>query len=205
LQPVSQSTNNVGTPSEPFTLAFDEESLGWVSFYSYIPDYMGGLLNNYYSFYNGGIWIHYNFNVTRGNFYSTQYNTEVKFVFNAQPSLIKNFSTINYEGSIGWRLDSIITDMDQSISIAPASSPNNQTLAGIELALFSNNFKAKENKYFGNLINTSTVTSGEVVYGQSISGVKGFWANITMEIPNAIASRRVEMFAVASDFVESSY
>jgi len=205
LQPVSQSTNNEGTPLEPFTLAFDEESLGWVSFYSYIPDYMGGLLNNYYSFYNGGIWIHYNSNVTRGNFYSTQYNTEVKFVFNAQPSLIKNFSTINYEGSIGWRLDSIITDMDQSISIAPASSANNQTLAGIEFALFSNNFKAKENKYFANIFNNSTAMGGDIIWGQSMSGVKGIYAVCSFSLDNAQFNSQKELYASSVEYVDSSY
>jgi hypothetical protein len=205
LQPVSQSTNNEGTPLEPFTLAFDEESLGWVSFYSYIPDYMGGLLNNYYSFYRGGIWIHYNSNVIRGNFYSTQYNTEVKFVFNAQPSLIKNFSTINYEGSTGWRLDNITTDMDQSISIAPASSANNQTLAGIEFALFSNNFKAKENKYFANIFNNSTAMGGDIIWGQSMSGVKGIYAVCSFSLDNAANNSQRELYASSVEYVDSSY
>lgn len=190
------------------TLSFDEDSLGWTSFWDYKPDFINNLRNYFYSFKNGNIWKHYSTNVNRGSFYSTIYNSSVSFIFNSDPSLIKTFKTLKYEGDQGWIMTSFITDndLDSSSQIdAAVLSGTIVNLAELQNQLFVNNFKAKENKYFGNLINTSTVTSGEVVYGQSISGVKGFWANITMEIPNAIASRRVEMFAVASDFVESSY
>ena len=203
IQPNSQATNKQGQPLEPVTLAFDEDSLGWVSFYSYIPDYMGGLLNNYYSFHGGGIWRHYAAGVVRGNFYGVQYNTQVKFVFNAQPSLVKNFNTINYEGSPGWALDNIITDTDQSIGITPAVI--SRSLSGIEFGLFSNNFKVKENKYFANIFNNSYATDGDIIWGQSMSGIKGVYAICSFSFDNATYNTQSEFYASSSEYVESSY
>jgi hypothetical protein len=39
-------------------------------------------------------------------------------------------------------------------------------------------FMRKENKYYANLINTSTAQPGEVVFGQQVSGIKGRFATV---------------------------
>jgi hypothetical protein len=75
----------------------------------------------------------------------------------------------------------------------------------MENSLFKNKFKRKENKYFANLINTSSATQGEVVYGQSISGVKGFFATVEMTATNTATSGSNELFSLSSNFSESSY
>ena len=46
----------------------------------------------------------------------------------------------------------------------------------MESQLFTNSFKRKEDKYFANLINISTPSSGEIVWGKSMTGVKGMYA-----------------------------
>lgn len=203
IQPNGLAVDSKGQPLESFTLAFDEDALGWVSFYSYIPEYMSGLLNNYYSFYAGNIWLHYSDVPNRGTFYGVPNNSEVKFVFNPQPSLVKNFNTINYEGSLGWRLDSIVTDTDQSISIAPAFIPT--SLSSIENGLFANNFKIKENKYFANIFNNTSAGGGDVVWGQSMSGVKGLYAVCSFSLDNTSYNYQGEIYASSSNYVESSY
>ena len=63
----------------------------------------------------------------------------------------------------------------------------------------------KENKYFANIFNTSTVKPNEVVYGQSISGVRGFYSNVIMSITNSVVDKKSELFSVSSNYVESSY
>ena len=198
IQPPANSSNP--TPS---TLAFDEDSLGWVSFYSYIPEYMDGLLNNYYSFKFGNIWKHYSPSVIRGTFYGVANNSSVTFVFNSQPSLIKNFNTINYEGTLGWQVDSIVTDTDQSITVYPAFMP--QSLSQMEFSLFANNFKRKENKYFANIFNNTAVGGGDIVWGQSMSGVKGLYATCTMSLANSTYNYQGELYACSTEYVESSY
>ena len=71
-------------------------------------------------------------------------------------------------------------------------------------------FNKKEGKYFANLINNSSGTSGEVMFGASISGVKGYYSTVTIQTD---ASTQVtdeggvprELFAASSEYVESSY
>jgi len=204
LQPISQSTNNEGALLESYTLSFDEDSLGWTSFFTYIPDYMDGMLNNYYSFKNGNIWRHYSQTSNRGKFYDDPIaDSSVKFVFNAQPSLIKNFNTINYEGSLGWMMESIITDTDIAIPISAAFTPQN--LSSLEFSLFTNNFKAKENKYFANIFNNSSVGGADVIWGQSMSGVKGIYAVCTMVLNNTSYPNQGELYACSAEYAESSY
>lgn len=192
-----------GNP-EPSTLAFDEDSLGWVSFYSYTPNYMDGLLNNYYSFKLGIIWKHYSTSSNRGVFYdASAVESNVKFVFNAQNSLVKNFNTINYEGTLGWQIDSIVTDTDTSIIVYPAYFPQN--LTDLEENLFENNFKIKENKYFANIFNNTSAGVGDVLFGQAMSGIKGVYAVCTMSLNNSSYANQGELYACSAEYVESSY
>jgi len=75
--------------------------------------------------------------------------------------------------------------------------------------LFANQFKVKENKYFANLINNSPSTPGEIVFGQSMTGIKGFFATVKMIIPSTVLALnptvKKELFSVSSDVVQSSY
>ena len=203
LQPNAYSTNNKGQTLPSYTLAFDEDSLGWTSFFSYIPNYMDGLRNNYYSLKDGNIWKHYSTNVSRGNFYGVTYTSYVTFVFNPSPSVVKNFNTINYEGTQGWIMNSLYTDTDNAIPINAAFTA--QSLAQLEANLFTNNFKQKENKYFGNVFNNTVVSSGDVIYGQSMSGIKGLYAVATMTLNNSLYPTQAELYACSAEYVESSY
>lgn len=203
IQPNSSSVNNKGESLPSYTLSFDEDSLGWTSFFSYIPNYMDSLQDNYYSFKNGEIWQHYSTNVGRGSFYNITYNSSVTFVLNPNASMVKNFNTLNYEGSVGWNMTELYTNTDKAVPIAAAFTA--QSLIQLEANLFTNNFKQKENKYFANLFNNSAVASGEVIWGQSMSGVKGFYATCTMTLDNNYYPSQGEIYACSSDYVQSSY
>ena len=48
------------------------------------------------------------------------------------------------------------------------------------LPRYYSGFNLKENKYVANLINSSGPNNGEVLYGESISGIKGFYATVKM-------------------------
>ena len=95
------------------------------------------------------------------------------------------------------------TDTDTANPIGVFEMPT--TLSALENSLFKNQFKQKEDKYFANLINTSAFTQGEVVYGKSISGVKGFFATVKMKATNTATSGTNELFAVSLEYNESSY
>jgi hypothetical protein len=187
------------------TLAFDEDSLGWTSLFSFKPDTGFSILSNYYTTHDGNIWKHYSTNVPYTNFYGLQYFSTVTFVMNPEPSYSKNFQTINYEGSPGWALTAIATDSNIGIPITSASASSN--LAILENQLFLNNFKVKQNKYFGTLINNTIPTEGTVVYGQSMSGISGFYAIGTFAFPDitdpgVTFTNPSTLFAVSSTFAQ---
>tara|TARA_R110002012_G_scaffold4583_4_gene21014 strand:+ start:8415 stop:10367 length:1953 start_codon:yes stop_codon:yes gene_type:complete len=48
------------------------------------------------------------------------------------------------------------------------------------LSKYYSGFNRKENKYVANLLNFSNPNSAEVLYGQNISGIKGFYATVKM-------------------------
>ena len=89
--------------------------------------------------------------------------------------------------------------------ITPGSVSLN-TLSALELNMFANNFKRKENKFFANLINNSAATAGEIVYGIDSTGIKGFFSTVKMKLINSdYTTTKKELFSVSSDIVESSY
>jgi hypothetical protein len=185
------------------TLAFDEDVQGWTSFFDYKPNYGSSLRNNFYTFKNGKIWEHYATSVTRGNFYNLNNDSSVYLIFNPDVSVVKTFKTVNYEGRTGWEVTNFYTETDASLPITRAQ--NILTLADMEAQLFTNSFKNKETKYFANLINISPATSGEIIWGESIMGIKGTFATVKLRYQNQVLQNKAELFAVSSEYIESSY
>ena len=196
------------------TITFDEGVLGWTSFSSYKPSYVFSLSNVFYTFNQdidvnnnlGRLYQHYLGNY--GQFYGTTYNSDVTIVLNSNPSVVKNFKTINYEGGLGWELESMVaSSSDKTLPIGKYVFQDN--LASLETQIWSNTFKKKEDKYFANLINNSPAVNGEILYGADMSGIKGFYSTVKMSI-SAItqfdtSAIKKELFSVSSDTVESSY
>lgn len=91
------------------TVCFKESSDGWPTRKSFIPEYGVSLNSDYYTFNNGMIWTHDNEN--RNTFYEGATDkSSVQLIFNDNPSKIKNFKTISYEGDNGWTVPLIQTD-----------------------------------------------------------------------------------------------
>ena len=91
------------------TVSFKEEAEGWPSRKSYIPEAGLSLNNLYYTFKSGELYSHDN--ETRNTFYGqAAEKSSVQLILNSNPSEIKNYKTINYEGNPGWKCPSIITD-----------------------------------------------------------------------------------------------
>ena len=189
------------------TLAFDEDCNGWTSRFSFKPDLAGSLRNNFYTFKNANIWRHYadpsTTLINYCNFYGVQYDATVTLIFNPEVSMSKNFNTLNYEGSTGWALEALYSNSDVAIPIEKSVNANN--LAALENQLFTNNFKRKENKYFGTIINNTPPTYGEIIYGNSMNGIKGFFSTVKMVFVNPSTPQAAELYSVSSNYVMSSY
>ena len=132
------------------TVSFSENVGGWTSLKSFIPENGISISGDYYTFHNGEVWKH-TVNTLRGNYYGVQYDSSIKFIFNDQPSIVKRFKTLNYEGTesrkynsdgelslSGWYAKSIETDM-QSAEVKQ--------------------FLDKENKWFNYIKGTSLTTA----------------------------------------------
>tara|TARA_R110000744_G_scaffold216902_3_gene335615 strand:- start:4371 stop:9701 length:5331 start_codon:yes stop_codon:yes gene_type:complete len=96
---------NLTLSTGEITVSFDEKVKGWTSFRSFVPEESVTMSNNYYTFKDGQIYLHHverdsseNI-VPRNNFYGVQYNSSVEVLLNEQPSIIKNYKTLNYEGT----------------------------------------------------------------------------------------------------------
>jgi len=112
---------NVATATDGyFTISFDEGSQGWTSFKSFEQE--GGLsLNNiYYTFKDGKLWKHNSDSVNRNTFYgASAAESYIEPILNDNPSTIKTFNNISYEGTSGWELDFMQTDIS-SVGSEPA-------------------------------------------------------------------------------------
>ena len=102
------------TINQNTTLSFNEKSKGWVSFKSFIPQEGVSVSGAYLTVKNSGIFRHYvdTFGddgvVNNRNIFYNQLidgvndapaNSSLTVMFNDQPSSVKSFRTINYEGS----------------------------------------------------------------------------------------------------------
>tara|TARA_R110002020_G_scaffold40165_3_gene118947 strand:- start:2970 stop:3185 length:216 start_codon:yes stop_codon:yes gene_type:complete len=67
-------------------------------------------------------------------------------------------------------------------------------------------FDRKENRYVSNLVSGSTARPGEVIFGNSISGIKGYIANVKFSTDASTDIGGIkELFAVSSRYTVSSY
>lgn len=95
-----------------YTLTYSDQVEGWVSFYSYEPDWMIGMNNYFYTFKGGNLYRH-NVNPIRNNFYGVDYPSTIKSVFNDVPLENKLFKTMNIEGDDAWEAN-MVTDIQNS-------------------------------------------------------------------------------------------
>jgi hypothetical protein len=129
----SNKDTNVATSEDNyFTISFDEGAKGWTSFKSFNQESGISLNNTYYTFYQGKLWQHNSEGVTRNNFYNLgTKESYIEAIFNDAPSLVKQFNTIGYEGTEGWNLDFINTDIS-SIGVLPTTTDAFNTILKLQ-------------------------------------------------------------------------
>ena len=122
---------NVATASDDYlTLSYDPNMQGWTSFVSFKPESGVSLNNTYYTFSSGNLWEHNSLvPSTRNNFYGigTQ-KSYIEPIFNDSPSTVKQFNTIGYEGTEGWEITFLETDIESIGTIPSPSTTISNTL-----------------------------------------------------------------------------
>ena len=117
------------------TISYDEDVKGFTSFHSYFPEAMGSLNNKFYSIKGGNLYVHDDDSRSvRNNFYGVQYNSEIDFVVNENPSDIKVLKTIDIEGNkaVGMNIRSYLA---------------NETNSGIDTELSPEDFEEREGRF----------------------------------------------------------
>ncbi len=302
--PVFQQTDEQTTWN---TLSFDEAVIGWPSFYSYKPEQIFSIQNDFYTAFKGKLYKHYVSSqpdgtvVKRNNFYGNQHPSTISFVVNSSPATSKSFQTIGYEGTNGWQVSSYKSDLTGEINLnnswsnafdettgiksydegeyvisnstgttASASTttsislsnvtglipigalvsgegiPANTTVVSytpsLALLIVSQNvniaqfvplnfnivvdkafyddafntfdpalpryyagFNLKENKYVANLVNSSNPSKGEIIFGDKISGIKGFYANVKLSTDNTTnIGGEKQLFNVSTTYIQNN-
>ena len=134
------------------TLTHSNKAEGWVSFYSYHPDWMIGMNNYFYTFKNGNLYRH-NTNSIRNNFYGVQYSSTIRSVFNDMPLENKLFKTLRIEGDDTWSAE-LATDIEDTGYVE------------------ANWFEKKEQSYFAFVRNSGTSPASIGEYSlRSMNGV----------------------------------
>ena len=92
------------------TLGFEESTNGWISFYDYKPSSGFSSQGKFFTTNGTSVWKHYSTAVNRSNFYGTDNKSSVKLILNPDPTRVKTFKTIDYEGTNGWEVISLVSD-----------------------------------------------------------------------------------------------
>ena len=145
------------------TVSWNDKSKGWSSFKGFDGLELGVSLNNeYYTFKHGSMWKHHT-NVIANNFYGTQKYSDVTLIFNNNPSSVKSFGSLNYEGTQS-RITPFTTTTVNGVSYTDKEFYNLDAKNGwfvetmvTDLQDASNlEFKDKEGKWFSTIKGTST-------------------------------------------------
>ena len=137
------------------TVAYNEPTQGWSSFFDYIPDFMVGLNNSFYSFKNGQIYVHNSPNVEPCNYYGVSNPAEITFLVNDNPLERKLFKSIALESSSAWT----------ATVIAPDETGQN----GAQIT--PSQYELKEGMYFSNLRYNGSYVSNANLKNRSTIGV----------------------------------
>ena len=207
----------VSDNSDFVTLSFDDGINGWVSRYTYKPGFIFSLKGSYFSTYENSLYSHYESNVDNNNFlnyYGVGYTCGVNLIVNTNPSIKKNFQTINYEGDNGWQVSSFSSDSTKYNNSGQGFVDSGSTIRSFNEGLYVDpnsgypqrvGFDRKENLYVAKIQNQSSIGFQEVLPGSSLTGVKGYLMNVQLNVDSSTnVGGPKEIWSIGTTFVQSS-
>lgn len=149
-----------------YTLTYSQGVDGWVSFYSYYPDFMIGMNSYFYTFKAGNLYRH-NTNSVRNQFYGVSGNSQLTSVFNQSPLENKLFKTLSLQGDDTWTAN-LETDLQTGGQVLDSY------------------FEKKEQAYFAFIRTTGATPALNEQYAQrSLNGI-GRIDNFDSTVPSAV-------------------
>ncbi len=155
------------------TISYSESVQGFPSFYSFVPQFMVGCNNYFYTFDKGNLYKH-STNSNRNNFYGTSYSSKIKTVFNSEPLVTKLFKTITLHSNDSWEVE-MTSDIQNYGKINP------------------NYFEKKEGAWFSYIRTEgpSGATVVEDLKSRTVNGIGNTFDIIPQSPPNAQRDRVV--------------
>ena len=194
------------------TLGFEEATNGWISFYDYKPSFGFSAQGSFFTTNEKTVWKHYSTDVNRANFYGINNKSLVKLIINPDPTKVKTFKTISYEGTNGWEITSLVSDatgLDQSTGVWDNNIDTSSRIWSYDEGLYTENninyragFDRKQNNYVAAIKNNSTTPmAGQVIIGPGNSGLKAYYATVTMRTDDTTDPGGLkELFAVGATY-----
>ena len=93
------------------TVTYSNRMQGWTSFFTFYPEWMVGMNNNFYTMKAGQLYRHRDNTVNRNTFYGVYGDSTITAVFNKVPTQAKMFKTLGLESTAPWGA-TIATDME---------------------------------------------------------------------------------------------
>ena len=167
------------------TASFKETTNAWSSRKSFLQEAGVSLNNLYYSFKFGEPWVHDN--EIRNNFYGVQYNSSIKFIFNEVSGSVKQFKTLNYEGSDSRIFIDSGSDSDNVFEnrVARAGWWSN-TITSDKQEGNVVSFKEKEGKWFEYIQGTQTTAENIDTSEFSVQGLGGGTVTASNDYTNKV-------------------
>jgi len=207
-----QFRKSISTPVTDFkTLTFDDKVNGWSSFLTYKPNFGGSIASNFYTWNGGDLYKHYS-NSNKNTFYGEFQPSTITIISNQNPSLVKHYKTINYEGTNNWKVISMSSPADDDNSYDAYPIPGNITgryTDNFGVLQFAG-FTPLEKKYYANVVinDTSTITG---ISALTTTGLKGFFAETILEHQpvnndkSINTTKHAELFSVGFNYEQSLY
>ena len=206
----------------PDTLSFEEATNGWVSFYDYKPTTGFSSQGKFFTTNGTSIWEHYVLQtkaappapVLRNSFYdAASLPSTLKFVINPDPTRVKTFNTVNYEGTNGWEITSLVSDAtgfdargagwDETIDTSSRIWSYDEGLYTEGGIPYRAGFDRKQNRYVAAIKNNSTQPiDGQVLIGPDSSGIKAYYTTVTIQTDTTTdPGGPKELFGVGTSFI----
>ena len=193
------------------TIVFSDKVNGWSSFVTYNPSFGGSLGNNFYTFDKNELYKHYDQSQSKNTFYGSFQPSTITVVSNQNPSLVKHYKTINYEGTNNWKVIEMFSPAEDFENYNAYPIPGNITGRYVQEGVVKfAGFTPLEKKYYGNVIinDTSSITG---INNLNTTGIKGFFAEATLEHQpvnndNTVnLNKHAELFSLGFNYEKSLY
>lgn len=181
---VTYNTSGTTKEFEGFTAAYDAKAAQWVTLYSFIPEKMGYIKNQFFSFKDGRVYTHET-NSTHNNFYGTSYASKISVVSNQNPSMVKTYETISLEGDSAW--DATFKNSDQQSTVSSTA------------------FDERERNYYAHIGRDTLGSTGHIVGIGKVESISGDKIVLTSRISNVPIPYEADILKVSgSTLVDTS-